>query len=52
MAKVIKLKENTQVVWKGRTKTLFAGVEYRNLPKDVLDQIPTSAKPATRKRKA
>lgn len=45
-----KIKETVTVTINGKQKTLKAGETY-NLPKDVLDQIPASAKPRKRKPK-
>lgn len=46
----MKLKKDTVVEWNGKSKTLVAGVDYRNLPKDVLAQLP-KAKPKPKAKK-
>ncbi len=38
----MKLKKDTEVVFKGKMMILHAGVDYKHLPKDVTDQLPKS----------
>lgn len=44
MAKAVKLKEPVEVDFGGKKITLQPGVSYKNLSKEVLDQIPRGAR--------
>ncbi len=39
---MMKLKKDTEVIFSGKPMILHAGVEYKNLPKYVLEQLPKS----------
>lgn len=56
----MKLKEDCVVDWNGRTKTLASGIDYKNLPKHIMAQLPkpkaapepkTKSKPRAKKKK-
>lgn len=36
----MKLRKDLEVIFKGKKMTLRAGVDYKNLPKEITDQIP------------
>ena len=38
----MKLKKDAEVMFNGKPKILYAGIDYKNLPKDVLAQLPKS----------
>lgn len=47
----MKLKKDFEVIFKGKKMVLRAGVDYKNLPKEITEQIPSprAKKPAAKK---